>query len=126
MVLFDPLNLLPSGSSFIFCSLAALILVPSIIYYQAKKNYEKTTYEFLPDRLVYYDGFWNRTKKELKYKSITEIGYNEGILQRNFNLGDLVLSTPATNKKAGLRLTDIENVEDVYNRFKKNYDLIVG
>ena len=94
-------------------------------YFSTKNNYKKTVYEFLDDRLIYYDGFWNRSKKELMYRSIREIGYKEGIFQRKYNLGTIVVSTPATDKKAGLYLKDIQDVEAVYAKFREKYNACV-
>jgi hypothetical protein len=110
-------------------------IVPGIIgfsfgffgfYFSTKNNYKKTVYEFLDDRLIYYDGFWSRSKKELLYRSIREIGYNESIFQRKYNLGTIVVSTPATDKKAGLYLKDIQDVEAVYAKFREKYNACVG
>ncbi len=91
-----------------------------------RKNYAKTTYSFMPDRLVYYDGFFNRAKKEIKYSAILEIGYTEGIFQRMYDLGSINLSTSATaasNKQhAGIVLLDVEKTEEHFLKFKKLYD----
>lgn len=106
-------------------------LVPGLIgfligflgfYFSTRNNYRKTVYEFSDDRLIYFDGFWNRSKKELMYRSIREIGYNESIFQRKYNLGNIVVSTPATDKKAGLCLRDIRNVASVYAKFRERYN----
>ena len=106
-------------------------IVPGIIgfsfgffgfYFSTKNNYKKTVYTFLDDRLIYYDGFWSRSKKELLYRSIREIGYNESIFQRKYNLGTIVVSTPATDKKSGLYLKDIQDVEAVYAKFREKYN----
>ncbi len=95
-------------------------------YFSTKNNYKKTVYEFLDDRLIYYDGFWSRSKKELMYSSIREIGYNESIFQRKYNLGTIVVSTPANEKRAGLHLMDIRDVETTYTKFRERYNERVG
>jgi len=99
----------------VFIILSVILCIITIV------NYEKTTYEFLQDRLVYYEGFWNRSKKEIRYKEIKEIGYKQGVLQGDQN-GNLVLSTAATHQQAGITLIDIENIKEVYQRFKVIFD----
>ena len=71
-------------------------VLTGVLHWMTKRNYEKTTYSFLPDRLVYYDGFFNREKKEVRYEMLREIGYTEGIFQRMYGLGSINLSTSAT------------------------------
>jgi uncharacterized membrane protein YdbT with pleckstrin-like domain len=101
--------------------LLVFIILSTILCLITIGNYTKTTYEFLPDRLVYYEGFWNRSKKEVIYKEIKEIGYRQGILQGNSN-GNLILSTAATHQYAGITLMDIENINEVYQKFKTIFD----
>lgn len=117
---------MPPFYGFIFSCIAGFFIPVVGIYISMRNNYKKTTYEFLYHRLTYYEGFWSRSKKELRYISITEIGYNEGIFQRKFKLGTIVISTPATDKKAGLYLKDIRDVELVYAKFKERYDATFG
>lgn len=116
---------LPIFYGFIFTGLIGFIVVITGFYFSIRNNYRKTVYEFLDDRLIYYDGFWSRSKKELMYRSIREIGYNESIFQRKYNLGTIVVSTPATDKKAGLYLNDIQDVEAVYAKFREKYNACV-
>jgi uncharacterized membrane protein YdbT with pleckstrin-like domain len=121
----DKLGILPFYG-FIFPGLAGFFFILIGIYISVKNNYRKTFYEFFDDRLTYYDGFWSRSKKELRYNSITEIGYTEGFFQRKYNLGTIVLSTPATDKKAGMQLRDLRDIETVYTKFKEKYNAAVG
>lgn len=107
----------PVFSIVIKAGLLAFIFLSVILCIITIGNYEKTSYEFLQDRLVYYDGFWNRNKKEIRYKEIKEIGYKQGILQGN-HIGNLVLSTAATHQESGITLIDIENIKEVYQKFK--------
>lgn len=111
----------PDFGTIVKVGLVVFIILSVILCIITIGNYEKTSYEFLQDRLVYYEGFWNRSKKEIKYKEIKEIGYKQGVLQGDQN-GNLVLSTAATHQEAGITLIDIENIKEVYQKFKVIFD----
>jgi uncharacterized membrane protein YdbT with pleckstrin-like domain len=60
----------PDFGTIVKVGLVVFIILSVILCIITIGNYEKTSYEFLQDRLVYYEGFWNRSKKEIKYKEI--------------------------------------------------------
>ncbi len=112
---------LPPGSTFIFFGALAFFTVPAISYYKQKETYSRTRYSFYADRLEYSEGFWTIENKVIKYKNITEANMRKGILQKKYGLGTIVLSTPATGtqngaSRSGIKISDIRNVEEVYNK----------
>jgi membrane protein YdbS with pleckstrin-like domain len=90
-----------------------------------KRTYEKTEYRFYKNRLEYYEGFFNIEEKSISYDRITEVGLRKGILQRQYGLGTITLSTPATGVSAnragrsGIRVADIENPDEIYTEVKR-------
>jgi membrane protein YdbS with pleckstrin-like domain len=112
---------LPPWVTFVFFGALAFFAIPLITYYAKKKTYAKTEYKFYPDRLEYAEGFWTVENKTIKYKNITETNMRKGIIQKNYGLGTIILSTPATGSErgrasSGIRISDIENTEEIYNQ----------
>jgi membrane protein YdbS with pleckstrin-like domain len=112
---------LPLWFTFVFFGALAFFGIPFIAYYSKKKTYAKTEYKFYPDRLEYAEGFWTAENKTIKYKNITETNLRKGIIQKKYGLGTIILSTPATGiqqgrARSGIRISDIENTEEIYNK----------
>lgn len=111
----------PPWSTFAFFGALAFFGVPLTTYYAKKKTYARTKYLFYSDRLEYAEGFWTAEKKSIKYKDITEANMRKGVIQKRYGLGTIILSTPATGtqqgrSRSGIKISDIENVEEVYKK----------
>lgn len=112
---------IPPWSTFVFFGTLAFFGIPFLTYYAKKKTYAKTKYSFYTDRLEYAEGFWAAENKTIKYKNITEANMRKGIIQKKYGLGTIILSTPATGTqqgraRSGIKISDIENVEEVYKK----------
>jgi membrane protein YdbS with pleckstrin-like domain len=71
----------------------------------------------------YYDGFFfNKTRKVMSYRKVTEAEVDHGVLQQGFNLGTLKLITNATEgatgRASGIQLVDIADADAVYQQIK--------
>ena len=116
----------PYWFTFVFFALLFLVSIPLIGYLAKKKTYEKTEYRFYPDKLEYYEGFFNVEEKTIDYSNITEVSLRKGVIQRGHNLGTIILSTPATPVYvsgrgmpfSGIRILDIENPDENYTKIK--------
>ena len=78
-------------------------------------------YKFYADRLEYAEGFWTAEKKTIKYDKITETNLKRGMVQKKYNLGSIILSTPATSNEqgksnSGIKILDIEDAEEIYEK----------
>ncbi|HSX24861.1 MAG TPA: PH domain-containing protein [Candidatus Andersenbacteria bacterium] len=103
--------------------LVAIIGVPIISYILSAQNYKNTEYRFYTNRLEYMDGFINLQMKSLEYQNITSVSIRKGFFQRMYNVGSLVLITPAvtmlSNTNLGslagaIVLVNIEDPEKIY------------
>jgi hypothetical protein len=52
---------------------------------------------------------------------VTEANLRRGVIQKNYGLGTIILSTPATGyqqgrARSGIRIADIQNSDYVYNK----------
>lgn len=125
MVGVKALNLsLPPGSTFIFFGCLFFFGIPLFAYTVKKKTYAQTEYRFFKDRLEYAEGFWNAENKTIKYDKITETGMRRGIIQRQYGLGSIFLSTPATGfhqgkASSGIKIRDVKQPEKVYEAVEK-------
>lgn len=115
---------LPQWLPFAFFGVLAFFGIPIVLYYAKKKTYATTEYIFYRDRLEYAEGFWTTENKTIKYKNITETNLRKGVIQKQYGLGTIILSTPATGTqqgraKSGVSVTDIENTEEIYKKVQK-------
>ncbi|MDH4378924.1 MAG: PH domain-containing protein [Vampirovibrionales bacterium] len=92
-------------------------------YWVLQQNYANTIYHFYENEVEYHDGFFfNKTRKVMSYKKVTEAEANQGVLQQSFNLGTIKLNTNASEgsskRTAGIQLVDIADADAVYQQIK--------
>jgi membrane protein YdbS with pleckstrin-like domain len=113
----------PMQYQFIFFGLLAFFGIPFLTYFSKWRQYKKMEYRFYPDRLEYYVGFIQIEQKTILYRNIQEIDLKKGPFQRQYGLGTIVITTPGMvmqgNRTSGIRLSDIENPDDVYQYLKE-------
>lgn len=116
---------LPGWFTFVFFGCLFFFGIPIITYISKQKNYEKTEYRFYNTKLEYYEGFFNIEEKTISYKNITEVYLRKGIIQKQYGLGTIILSTPATGSsssgraRSGIRVADIKNPDEAYRQIKE-------
>lgn len=115
---------LPKWFTFVFFGCLFFFGIPWLTYTAKKRTYGKTEYKFYRDRLEYAEGFWTAENKTVKYDKITETSMRRGIIQKKYGLGSIYLATPATGfsqgrATSGIRITDIENPEQVYEKVQE-------
>ncbi len=72
---------------------------------------------------LYRDSFLNVSEKEVKYKYIREVTMRQTIIQRIFNIGNIVLFTNAeTGVGNGICIVNVQNVQEVYKKIKDVID----
>lgn len=118
---------LPTWFPFVFFASLAFFGIPFLTYYAKKKTYEKTEYKFFSDRLEFAEGFWTVENKTVKYRNVTEANLRKGVIQKKYGLGTIILSTPASGFSqgrawSGIRIADIENPDQVYNKILQLID----
>ncbi len=103
------------------CLVLEALALP-IWYWWEQQNYQKTIYHFYENEVEYYEGFFNRVRKVMSYKRITEIEVDHGILQQQFQLGSLKLITNASegasSRPSGIQLVDIQDSDALYQQIK--------
>jgi membrane protein YdbS with pleckstrin-like domain len=107
----------------IIASVGALwIIATLILMHLIKRNYAQTYYELEEDKIIYFDGFFSLTRKEILYKRIMEVNLSQGFLQKKYGLGNIILVTSSASSNqasAGITIRDIENSEQAYEAAKK-------
>jgi membrane protein YdbS with pleckstrin-like domain len=114
----------PHGFTFIFWGALAFFGVPILGYFGKRNKYAKSEYRFYRDRLEYISSTFNRQEKTIDYRSILEVDLKIGPVQKGYNLGTIVLSTPASigmqnRTQGGIRITDIPDPEAAYQRVRE-------
>jgi membrane protein YdbS with pleckstrin-like domain len=107
---------LPPWFPFVFFGALVFFCILFIAYYATKKTYAQTEYRFYPDRLEYAEGFWTAEYKTIKYENIKETYLRTGIIQKKYGLGTIILSIPAMGTRSGIRISNIKNAEEIYNK----------
>jgi Tfp pilus assembly protein PilZ len=86
-------------------------------------TFANTHYHLFPNHINYQESFLNAEEKEFSYERVTETALRRNILQRMFNVGTVVLLTPATGSPSqmhsGLKLQDLENPQETYKQIKE-------
>jgi len=100
------------------------IAIPLIQYFGFKKIYSLTEYRFFPDKLEYYEGFFTVEEKTIYYNKIVEANLSKGILQKQYGLGTIILSTAHGGTRGGIRIQDIKNPDETYKKIKELIDKI--
>ncbi len=108
----------------VFWGCIALFGIPGLTYYAHRKTYAQTVYRFYQNKLEYFEGFFTVEEKTILYKNVNEVYLRRGIIQRGYDLGTIVLSTPATGwnssrARSGIRIVNIKNPEKVYKAVKE-------
>lgn len=123
-----------SNAHFFGIGFAVFICFPVLTYIFKKLNYERTEYKFLEDRMEFEEGFFNVSKKNIKYVDIKEVTLRKGILQRSCGLGTIYLATMATGSSSyanpfsalgfggisasGIAIKDIKEPDENYEKIK--------
>jgi len=113
---------IPPWAPFVFFGGLAFFGIPGLAYRACKRTAERTEYRFFPDRLEYFEGFWNVQEKTISLADVTEVSLSKGVLQSRYRLGTVVLLTPAvvvTRGLPGVRLTNIEEPDEVYQNVRE-------
>ncbi len=99
-------------------------LLFGISYIFTKKQYDNYSYDFYKTKVIYRDSFLNVSEKEVKYKYIREVTMRQTIIQRIFNIGNIVLFTNAeTGVGNGICIVNVQNVQEIYKKIKSTIDV---
>ncbi len=106
------------GYSIFLISLMLAIYTIYIRYVVATKEFEKTEYRFFKDRIEYYDWFLVKRKKTILIANITDVSETQGVIEKKFGLGTIMLST-AWSHWYEIIMSNIDNPDEVYSFVKK-------
>lgn len=118
------LNLpIPIWAPFAFFGALAFFGIPIFAYIGTKNSYQKTEYKIFKNRIEYEEGFWTLEKKLVTFDNITEVNLLQGPIQKNYNVGTIVLSTvpsayPNLKTRGGIKLQNVKNPQYVYKLVK--------
>lgn len=108
---------------FIYCGLAAFIIVPLIVLFIFYRTYAETEYKFFEDHLEYAEGFWTIDHKTIAYRHITQVNMRRGIIQRLYGLGSIYLAVPSGIVQrggfSGIMIHDVKEPEKVYAKVQE-------
>jgi membrane protein YdbS with pleckstrin-like domain len=119
------LNLpLPPWFTFVFFGCLFFFGIPIAAYTSKKKTYAKTEYRFYKTKLEYYEGFFAVEEKTVDYKNIMEVYKYKGLIQQKYGLGTIILASPMlgytrSSAHSGIRICDIENPDEVYEKVRE-------
>lgn len=104
---------------FFLCLYLLYVVIRAII---RKKKYEKTSFDFYTDKVIYQNSLRDAKEQTLNYSKIKEIRYRQLVLQRFFNIGDILIKQEK-EKWFGHKIY-IFGVKDVINQYRKIDKLI--
>ncbi len=99
------------------------IVSPLVFLFLMFNRYSKTDFLFFKDRLELRSGILKLQNKTIHYQDVIELDLRSGLLQRFSDIGDIIVITTASNgksvvEKEGIRLFDIPNPEEYFNKLK--------
>lgn len=107
------------------CLFFAIIFLIKFFIDMALKimQYNRISYSFFDDKVIYEDTFLNQQRKVVKYENIKEIEIRRTIWDRIIGFGIIIISTNAEGKRnSGLVIYGISNPDEVYNEINKLVD----
>lgn len=84
--------------------------IPYLIYRHMKKSNEETVYRIYKDKVEAIDSALIKSRKLVKISNIKMVSFREGMFERDYGLGTIVLITDGGR----LELKNIKNYKDVY------------
>ena len=118
-VLFPPVLIM--AVLFTALSLGSL---PFILWHFARKQYNNTYYCYTTKRLIIRTGTIGIDYKSLEYKDITLTNINVGFLDKKFDTGNLLFSSPSTAHAIGFNFSHIEHPYDEMRNIKEYMDSV--
>lgn len=94
----------------------SFIFTPIFIHFALRGYYELKSYNFYPDRLESVSNFIAKQLTTLKYKNIIATELKKGIIQQDYNLGTIVLSTGRMDLGGIMMISDIPNPDKNYEK----------
>lgn len=110
------------GSPMVALIVGGSTFVMSIAFFIAdiitrRYQYNRMSYTFYQNRVIYESHTWHKVQKEISYHNISEIKMQQNIFQKWFHVGDIILYSHAyNNSDNGITLVSIPNVEEVYEK----------
>jgi membrane protein YdbS with pleckstrin-like domain len=107
---------------FAFWGVFCFISIPFGAYIGTKLNYNYAVYRFFNSKLEYSESFLTKEIKSINYSRVLEVTLSKGIIQQQFGLGTIVLSTAATTtsmRGSGIRIPDIQNPDEIFHKVKQ-------
>lgn len=111
-----PIYLFLSIFLFMFFGPLVFIFGPIFMHFALKGYYELKSYNFYPDRLESVSNFIVKQLTTLKYKNIIGTELKKGIIQQDYNLGTIILSTGRMDLGGIMMLSDIPNPDENYEK----------
>lgn len=100
---------------------AVILLIIAIMYFAIRlifqiMEYNKISYTFFEDKVVFEDLFLNQNRKTLLYSNIKEIEIKRSIWDRLNRRGIIILSTNAEKKASkGMVIYSVKDVKKIYD-----------
>ena len=101
-------------SIFPIISLISLIFIIVIPLFLSYMNLKAREYRFFRDRIEFYEGFLNITRKLVRYERVTDITYTRSVWERLWGTGTIKINTAGSPYKE-IRISYVRNSEKVYN-----------
>jgi membrane protein YdbS with pleckstrin-like domain len=120
---FDDVGDVPGWAVFLACAGSAALLGPFIAAAVARQVYAGTSYALGPDTVEHRRDWIFSARRSVPYRSVVEVTWSVGPLQRGAGLGTVELSTTAEREgRSGLRLWDIPEPEATYRELLRRVE----
>ncbi len=100
---------------------ASATLVFGFLYWWIGAFYETAYYRVTEDDIEYKRGVWFKSRTQVPYSRITNIGAKQGPVQRSVGCGQIDVQTAGSSDKNGpeLKIKGVENYEEIRSEIAK-------
>lgn len=111
---------------FLIFAILPLLIIPPASYFMALGKNRNTIYKFYRTKVEYHEGFLGKDTKTLSYNRVLETELRRGVIQQQFGVGSVFLSTGGAAISGaggnGVSIADIPNPEENYKLIKDLID----
>ena len=103
------------GRDFVFAGIILSFLIAVLLsFFLSYMNLRAREYRFFRDRVEFYEGFLNITRKLVRYERVTDITYTRSVWERLWGTGTIRINTAGSPYKE-INISYVRNSEKVYN-----------
>ena len=105
-------------STFFSIFFILMILIPLITLFFSYMNLRAREYRFFKDRIEFYEGFLNISRRVVRYDRVTDVGLRKSVWERIWSTGSVFVNTAGSPYRE-VHVSYIRNPEEALDAVQK-------